>query len=82
MDIPEAIKTRHSVRRYQAAPIRGEVKEQLETLICEVNAESGLHFQLVLEDPQCFDTFLAHYGKFKNAVNYRPRRAEKHEGPG
>ncbi len=70
MDILEAIQTRHSVRRYQAVPIRGEVKEQLETLIDETNAESGLHFQLVLEDPQCFDTFLAHYGKFKNAVNY------------
>ena len=26
--------------------------------------------QLITDDPECFDTFLAHYGKFKNARNY------------
>ena len=26
--------------------------------------------QLILNDPECFDTFLAHYGKFRNAKNY------------
>ena len=70
MDIQEKIRTRHSVRRYLKTPIRGEVKEKLEELVREANEKSGLSIQLVLEDPQCFDTFLAHYGKFENAVNY------------
>ena len=26
--------------------------------------------QLICDDPKCFDVFLAHYGKFENAVNY------------
>ena len=35
-----------------------------DTLVC------GLHMQLICDDPECFDTFLAHYGKFKNANHY------------
>ena len=70
MDIKEAIKERHSVRQYKADPIPGETAAALRRLIDECNEQSGLHMQLILNDPECFDTFLAHYGKFKNAVNY------------
>ncbi len=70
MDIKEAIKERHSVRQFKDLPVKSEDKEKLEALIKDCNAESGLNIQLVMDDPECFDTFLAHYGKFKNAKNY------------
>ena len=70
MTILEAIRSRHSVRRYKAAPIEAELIEKLNQEIAACNEESGLHIQLVLNDPECFDTFLAHYGRFENAVNY------------
>ena len=70
MDIKEAIKERHSVRQFKDLPIKSEDSEKLQALIKECNAESGLNIQLILDDSECFDTFLAHYGKFKNANNY------------
>ena len=70
MTIAEAVYARHSVRQYKKEPIPEETAEKLEELIRECNAESGLHMQLIRNDPACFDTFLAHYGKFRNADNY------------
>ncbi|MEI3552822.1 MAG: nitroreductase family protein [Acutalibacteraceae bacterium] len=34
------------------------------------NQESGLHIQLVTNEPKAFDSFMAHYGKFKGVTNY------------
>ena len=70
MDIKEAIRERHSVRQYKEKKIEGEVRERLEKLIEECNEESGLNIQLILDDPECFNTLLGHYGKFVNANNY------------
>ena len=70
MDIKEAIKERHSVRQYQDTPITESDRDKLKELIDACNMESGLHIQLILNDPECFNTFLAHYGKFTNANNY------------
>ncbi len=70
MTLKEAIKARHSVRQYKDEPIRAETAAELNRLIAESNAESGLHMQLILDDPACFHTLLAHYGKFRNANNY------------
>jgi nitroreductase len=70
MTILEAIRSRHSVRRYKAAPIETELIEKLNQEITACNEESGLHIQLILNDPECFDTLFAHYGRFENAVNY------------
>ena len=70
MDIKEAIIARHSVRQYKDEPIRQEHVEELQELIRECNEESGLSIQLILDDPECFRTLLAHYGKFSNANNY------------
>ena len=70
MNILEAIRTRHSVRKYKDEPIAAELVEKLNALIEEANRESGLHMQLILDDPQCFDTLLNHYGWFANANNY------------
>lgn len=70
MEIREAIRARHSVRKYLDMPITGEMKEKLEALIRKCNEESGLHIQLVLNDAECFRTLLAHYGWFENVNNY------------
>ncbi len=70
MDIREAIIARHSVRNYKEDPIPGDLAGKLEELIRRCNEESGLHIQLILEDPECFDTLLAHYGAFANVKNY------------
>ncbi len=70
MDVKEAIKERHSVRQYKDIPLGEDERKSLEILVEQCNAESGLDIQLVCDDPECFDTFLAHYGKFKNAKNY------------
>ena len=70
MDIKEAIKSRHSVRYYKDEPISEEARAELEALIDACNAESGLHMQLIVNDPECFNTLLAHYGMFKNVKNY------------
>lgn len=34
------------------------------------NRESGLHIQLVMNEPKAFDGFMAHYGKFSGVTNY------------
>ena len=70
MDIKEAIKERHSVRQYKADPIPQELRDRLNAVIEECNKESGLNIQLVCDDKECFDTLVAHYGRFSNAYNY------------
>ena len=75
MDIKQAIKERHSVRRFKDLPIKSEDKERLEALIKECNAQSGLNIQLIVDDSECFNTllatsFIAHYGRFSNVKNY------------
>lgn len=70
MNIQEAIKNRHSVRQYKDMPIDGVLVSRLKEIIDDCNRESGLNIQLVLDEPECFDTLLAHYGKFRNAKNY------------
>ena len=70
MDIKEAIKERHSVRQYKDIPLKEEDRKHLEELVAACNAESGLHIQLICDDPECFDSFLAHYGRFSNVKNY------------
>ena len=70
MDIKEAIRERHSVRYYKDEPISEEHRAELDALISQCNEESGLSMQLVVDDSECFDTLLAHYGMFKNVKNY------------
>ncbi len=64
------IDSRHSVRQYKTTPIEENLVTELNAYIENCNAESGLNIQLICDDPECFDVFLAHYGKFKNANNY------------
>ena len=70
MSIRDLMKERHSVRQFKDEPISEEHREKLGEIVAKCNEESGLNIQVIYDDPACFNTFLAHYGKFKNAVNY------------
>jgi len=70
MTLQEAIKVRHSVRQYIAKPIEAEKIAQLQTLIDKSNSETGLHMQLVTNEPNAFSQGMAKYGKFSGISNY------------
>lgn len=70
MDILEVMKSRHSVRGYKAQAIELEKKNEINACIKAANAESGLSIQVFYDEPKCFDSFMAHYGKFTNVSNY------------
>ena len=69
MELTEAIKTRHSVRKYLHKSISEEVTTALQEEIGECNRLGNLHIQLVLNEPKAFDG-IASYGKFKGVENY------------
>ena len=66
MEIFEAMKKRHSVRSYTSQKIDSNVAKELEAYIDECNIESGMNIQLCLDEPNAFNSFMAHYGSFKN----------------
>ena len=70
MDLKEAMQTRHSVRQYKDQPLSVEVIAALQEEIAACNRESGLHIQLVTNEPRAFDGFMAHYGKFSGVTSY------------
>lgn len=70
MDLLQVMKDRHSVRSYTNRRIEDEVKSDLRAFIQQCNTESGLHMQLVVDEPKAFDGLMAHYGKFSGVRNY------------
>lgn len=70
MNLTEALHVRHSVRQYKNKPIDAETVSALQAEIERCNQESGLHIQLVTNEPKAFDGFMAHYGKFRGVTNY------------
>lgn len=70
MDVLQAMKERHSVRAYTDKRIEGKVKEDLISFIGQCNRDSGLHIQLILDEPNAFDSLMARYGKFSGVRNY------------
>ena len=70
MNLNEAILARHSVRQYENTPLSAEQLAALQAEIDVINQQSGLHIQLVTDEPKAFDSFMAHYGKFSGVSNY------------
>lgn len=70
MDILEIMKARHSVRQYREKKIESGIREELTALVNECNRESGLNIQIIFDEPKCFDSMMAHYGKFSGVENY------------
>lgn len=66
----EIIQNRHSVRQYTDKPIEEEKQNIINDLIAQINEQSGLHIQACYNEPNAFDTFMAHYGKFEGVKNY------------
>ncbi len=66
----DLMKERHSVRQYSDKKIDGDVKTKLDTYVASINEESGLSMQILYNEPNCFNSMLAHYGKFSNVKNY------------
>lgn len=70
MDIQEAMQQRHSVRQYEDRKIEPEKRKALCVEVEKINRESGLHVQILFDEPKCFDSMMAHYGKFSGVQNY------------
>lgn len=70
MNVTEAMQARHSVRQYENKALNAELISALQAEIDDCNRESGLHIQLVTNEPKAFDGFMAHYGKFSGVTNY------------
>ena len=62
MELLEAMERRHSVRSYEDRPLEPEVRAELTGFLAQCSRESGLHMQLVLDEPEAFGGLMAHYG--------------------
>lgn len=69
-EITELMKARHSVRQYLEKRIPEEIRRQLDACAAELNEKGGLHMQIIYDEPECFNSRMAHYGKFENCANY------------
>lgn len=70
MTLYEATFERHSIRAYQDKPLSEEVVKELSEMINEINSTTGMHIQLVTNEPTAFKSPMARYGKFSNVSSY------------
>lgn len=84
MELIEAVKARHSVRRYLDKPIEQSIIDSLNDQTETFNREAGLHFQLVTGEPKAFAGSFMSYGKFEGVSNYvaliAPKEAKEKVG--
>ena len=86
MEPIEAIKARHSVRKYTDKPVEKAKAARIRAEIERVNQESGLNVQFVLDEPKAFSSGMWKYGQFSGVRNYlvmagpRGREAEEKVG--
>lgn len=65
----EALKSRHSIRKYKDKPLTENDINALLKEIASLNREGDLRMQLVTDERKAFKGLLA-YGKFTNVANY------------
>lgn len=70
MDWLAVMKERHSVRQYTDRKIPEEIRQKLSDEVATLNLESGLDMQIFFDEPECFSSAMAHYGKFAGVQNY------------
>lgn len=70
MDILKIMEQRHSVRQYKDVRIEQEKRDVLDELAKELSERSGLNIKVIYDEPNGFDSKMAHYGNFKNVKNY------------
>ncbi len=78
MDIITAMYERNSVRRYTDEPLRADDVEKINGEIEKINAESGLRFILVTNEPEAFTGKMASYGHFSGCTDYIVCIGHKH----
>ena len=66
----ELMKARHSVRQFIDKPLDKSAVSVLNREIEICNKESGLHIQLITNEPEAFQAGKASYGQFKCCKNY------------
>ena len=66
----ELMRARHSVRQYLDKKIPEDIRARLDACAAELNEASGLHMQLVYDEPACFSSRMAKYGRFENCTDY------------
>ena len=69
-ELEQAVRGRHAVRQYTDEPISAEDRAALEREVAACNELGNLHMALVWDEPEAFDSALAHYGKFTGVRNY------------
>ena len=70
MELLVLMKQRHSVRQYTDRVIEDEKRDTLNRMIAQINQKADLHIQSFYEEPKCFDSMMAHYGKITGVKNY------------
>ncbi len=70
MELIEAVRARHSVRKYTGRPIGAEEAAAIRAAMERINRESGLNIQLVLDEPKAFSTGMWKYGQFSLVKDY------------
>ena len=80
MEIMELMRSRHSVRQFLEKAIPEEVRGQLGEYVKALNRESMLNIQILYDEPECFNSRMAHYGNFANANNYIAMVGKKGDG--
>lgn len=70
MNLLDAVKERHTVRKYGGRAIEGEALKNLQSMIAQANEKGNLHFQLVNGKENAFAQLTIHYGKWTGVTNY------------
>ena len=66
----EAIHARHSVRQYQKKAIPDDIRAELGSCAENCAREGNISIRILYDEPECFSSRMAHYGRFENADNY------------
>ena len=69
-DMMDVIRSRHSVRQYTGKRIPDELREQLDAFAGELNRESSIRIRIFYDEPACYGTRMARYGRFENCRDY------------
>jgi hypothetical protein len=79
MTLLEAIKTRHSIRRYKDIPLPDDIVQVQQDKITEIYEKANLHVQIITNEPKAFKGIFA-YGKFSGVNNYFVMAGKKSQG--
>jgi len=70
MDLKRAMELRHAVRDYEDKPLAQDAVDALTDKIADINFKTGMHFQLIQNEPKAFGGLLGKIGGFHGANNY------------